>query len=160
MPFASWLAGGRILASKLNDISGIWTPYAATWGVSSGTAPSLGNGTLAAERSLNGGTCTVRGSLIFGSTTTPGTGIWTFSLPFPAATLSVATMGWMGSALATDPGAALYPGVVTIASGASVATCISPATASGGVTAGWNNARPFTWATGDYLSYTITYQIA
>ncbi|MFE0651333.1 hypothetical protein ACFVZH_22370 [Streptomyces sp. NPDC059534] len=160
MPFATWLAGGRILASKLNDISGIWTAYTPVWSVSSGAAPSVGNGSLVAERSLNGGTCHVRCSLVFGSSTTPGGGIWQFSLPFTAATLASAQMGWMGSSLASDPGAALYPGVVQVASGASIVTCISPATASGGVTAGWNSVRPFTWATGDYLSFSLTYQYA
>ncbi len=54
--------------------------YVPTW-TSSGTAPSLGNGSLRGLWSRNGRTITVSVELSFGDTTSAGTGSWFFGAP-------------------------------------------------------------------------------
>lgn len=160
MPYTGWAAGTRITGERLNEISGLWVPYTPQWTATSGTAPSIGNGQLAAERSLNGGACTVRLGLIVGSTTSLGTGAWQFTLPFPAASLAHANMQWLGSAIATDAGQAYYAGSCRIFSGGTTVMCISPVTSTGAAGGEWTATRPFGWATGDFLNLTVTYQPA
>ena len=57
-----------------------WTDYTPTW-TSSGVAPVLNNGTLAGRYVKVGRKATAQIGLTIGSTTTVGTGNWTFSLP-------------------------------------------------------------------------------
>jgi len=151
----SWLCWGRFGSGS----GSAWTTYTPTW-TTTGTAPALGNGSLAGEHTLRGDECTVRINMILGSTTTVGTGQWRWALPFPAATLGNALHHWTGSSLATDPGNAYYPGICRIASAQSLVMAISPTTATGATTGEWNNTRPFTWANGDYLGLSFTYRIA
>lgn len=61
---------------------GAWTSHSPTW-TTSGTAPSIGNGTLTARyKALDANTYAYYLYLTFGSTTTAGSGTWTFTLPF------------------------------------------------------------------------------
>src|SRR5688500_12750202 len=65
---------------------GTWATYTPTW-ASSGTQPAIGNGTLAGRYASVGKIVYVKLRLVAGSTTTFGTGDWTFSLPVaPSAT--------------------------------------------------------------------------
>ena len=57
-----------------------WTPYTPIWAASSGGA-SVGNGTLHGYYRLVGKSLTFRIHLVLGSTTSGGTGAWTFTLP-------------------------------------------------------------------------------
>lgn len=57
-----------------------WATYTPTW-TSSGTQPSLGNGTLVGGYRREGTTLHVRGQLIVGSTSTVGTGDFRMALP-------------------------------------------------------------------------------
>lgn len=59
-----------------------WISYTPTWSAQS-TAPSLGNGSLIGRYMKIGRTVYVFIRLTVGSTTTFGTGSWSFSLPFP-----------------------------------------------------------------------------
>lgn len=61
-----------------------WTSYTPTWS-SSGTQPSIGNGSLIGRYVRQGKMCSVRIALKGGSTTTVGTGGYSFALPFSAA---------------------------------------------------------------------------
>lgn len=85
-------AGQRVLASDLNTATqqAAWTSYAVAW-TSSGTAPAVGNGTMVGYYSKVGRIVTVKISLTTGSTTTYGSGNYTFSVPFTAAVTGVAT---------------------------------------------------------------------
>ncbi|MER5559712.1 hypothetical protein ABT071_14010 [Streptomyces sp. NPDC002506] len=156
----NWLAGQKITAGGLNNDAGQWTAYTPTWTSSSGAAPSLGNGTLDGEYSLNGSTCTVRIALAGGSTTTWGGGQHRFALPFTAASLANANFGYIGSALGSDLGTAYYPGICRIFGAGTFVMLISPTTATGSAPAEWNATRPFTWGSGDHLSLEITYKPA
>jgi hypothetical protein len=155
-----WLAGMTITAARLLNDAGQWTTYTPTWTSSGGAAPSLGNGTLEGEYSLNGDTCTARVSLIGGSTTTWGGGQHRFALPFTAASLGNANFHWTGSAIGTDAGTAYYPGVSRIFSGGTFMMPLGPTTSTGSTPGEWNATRPFTWGNGDYLSLEITYKPA
>ena len=156
----NWLAGMRVTAGLLNNDAGQWTSYTPTWTSSGGAAPSLGNGTLDGEYSLNGSTCTVRIGLIGGSTTTWGGGQHRFNLPFTAASLANSNFAWMGSAVGTDAGNAYYPGVCRVFSAGTFVMPLSPTTATGSAPGEWNATRPFTWGNGDYLALEVTYKPA
>jgi hypothetical protein len=121
---------------------------AVTW-TASVTNPVLNNGTLTGAYDLVGGLCTYSVSLAIGSTTTFGTGDWSFSAPFAAAAASV------GSVWALDSGTAYYIGTCVISNGASTIQCYANGAASG-----YRSTVPMTWATGDQLQLTITYPVS
>jgi hypothetical protein len=62
---------------------GAYIAYTPTWG-NTGTANSLGNGTLLGEYWIRGKRVDFRIKLTWGSTTTAGSSVWTFTLPFTA----------------------------------------------------------------------------
>lgn len=91
-----WTANDILTAADLNAAigSGIvstglgaWTSYIPTW-TSSGTAVSLGNGTITGAYAKVGRIVHWRFSLTMGSTTTYGTGNYFISLPTAALALS------------------------------------------------------------------------
>lgn len=119
--------------------------YLPTW-TGSGGNPAIGNGSLTGSYSRVGNTCTAVINASMGSTTTFGSGVWSFGLPFLAAGQQ-AGVAWM-----RDAGTTFYVGTALVGTGqqsASIYTNNSP-----------NNAgpsQPFTWTTGDDLTITITY---
>jgi hypothetical protein len=74
---------GRLntLESQVNGMLGAWTSYNPVW-ASTGTQPSIGNGTLTGEYRLVGKTCTMRMSIVAGTTTAFGSGFYSFTVPF------------------------------------------------------------------------------
>lgn len=134
------------------DILAAWTDYSASLTIgSTGTPPTKGNSTYYSHYIKVGKTLTLTAKITIGSTFVAGTGTYTFSLPQAAVT----TESHVGACLLLDNGTALYS-----------ATCIvSPSSASNLViyknaaSAGLDSAGPGTaWATGDYITYTITYE--
>jgi hypothetical protein len=119
---------------------GEWTAYTPTWGASGG-APSLGNGTLAARYMQVGLTVFYDIQLTGGSTTTFGTGEWTFTLPVTAND----TTGQAGTAFAVDPGNAYHTGAAFLASTTTLKV------AGEGGTSTFTSLAPFTWGNGDSL---------
>ncbi|MFI6443832.1 hypothetical protein [Kitasatospora sp. NPDC050543] len=71
---------------------GTWQAHTPTW-TSTGTTPSLGNGTLVSRYCRIGKTIFWSGALTCGSTTSGGTGIWFMSPPTPAANLGLIPRG-------------------------------------------------------------------
>lgn len=59
----------------------VWTSYSPAWTATT-TNPTLGNGTLTGAYQELGRTVNVRIVLTVGSTTSAGTGVYSFSLPF------------------------------------------------------------------------------
>lgn len=57
-----------------------WAPYTPAWSAT-GTAPVLGNGTITGTYQMIGNTLLFRVLLVFGSTSTYGTGSWLITLP-------------------------------------------------------------------------------
>lgn len=87
---------------KLGEIINGWgrrANYTPVWS-SSGTQPSLGNGTLTGRAAIVAGMVFLAIRLGIGTTTTFGTGTWFFSTPFPVANEDMGT--WQGTAFAQD----------------------------------------------------------
>jgi hypothetical protein len=133
------------------DIAG-WTAFTPTW-TCTGTAPSLGNGSLAGSYKQLGKTVHMWGQLTAGSTTTFGTGTWIMSIPITA-TSNGAQM--IGSCYPQDTGVNAYAGVVGQNS-TTTRTFISTG-AAGVAAANITNVFPFTWANGDLLRWSLTYE--
>jgi hypothetical protein len=97
------------LASESTGLkwSGKLTSYTPTWGTISGTAPSLGNGTLTGNYVRSGDFVFFSVKLIWGSTTTSGTNAFSFTLPF---SMTTQQNGITGTASALDTGVAWYRG--------------------------------------------------
>jgi len=85
-----------------NQITHPTITYTSSW-TSSGTAPSLGNGTLNAYYSRQGSKIKVTVDFTIGSTSTVGTGAWRFSLPRAdySSTVQMCGSGWCSNAAGT-----------------------------------------------------------
>jgi hypothetical protein len=121
---------------------------------------TIGNGTIVTKY------CTVNelvhyyGKITFGSTTTFTSGNANFTLPFAVDTATAA---------ATTIGTAYFYDVSTGAFYAGQPALATTSIAYGGVNTangqyvqwgGWSSTAPFTWATGDYYSFNMTYKKA
>ncbi|MFD8949470.1 hypothetical protein ACFV0B_11505 [Streptomyces xanthophaeus] len=135
---------------------GDWTTYTPTWTATT-TPPALGNGLLKGRYSLVGKHCTVQLFLKFGSTTTQGAGTWSWALPFNQASAVDTNEGFAGSAyLSVGSG---YAGMAFCQSNTGYANrMIILVASSPGVLLGPGD--PTTWATGNNISATMTYEIA
>ncbi len=138
---------------------GDWSAYTPSWG-SNGTAPVINNGSLTGRWTRIGRTIHVLISWLAGSTTTYGSGEWTFSLPTASAGIGSNAKFWTGTALGINPGAAYWPGISQIESGASVVRMLSPTSAAGTTSSRWTPTVPQTWATNHQINVSIAYEAA
>ncbi|WP_438446868.1 hypothetical protein [Gorillibacterium sp. sgz5001074] len=134
VPFAK-----NFISTKGQEIS-----YTPTWTAAT-TAPSFGNADVRCRYLVEGRTCTVRGYISFGSTTTFGSGMWQFSIPIA----SVTTTTFSGSAMVGD-----RSGTVTCNPGSGKFQFYIPA---GGVASA---TSPFAWASGNILIFEFEYNLA
>jgi len=118
LPFTS---GQRLLAADLNSATqqGAWTSYTPAW-TSSGTAPALVNGTIVGYYAKVGRLVVAKIEMNSGSSTTFGTGYYSWSLPFTAAVNGVPTnqfahTGTIG--LSTSGSAVFYTATAFISQG-------------------------------------------
>jgi len=77
-----------LLLAQTTQWQGAWTQYTPAW-TSSGTAPAIGNGVRIGYYSKVGRIVTAKIFIQTGSTSTYGTGFYSFSLPFTAAVTGV-----------------------------------------------------------------------
>lgn len=141
-------AGHAIVATDLDayeNLTGVWTSYTPTW-TATGTAPSLGNGTIVGSYIQVGKLVIYRGRLDMGSTTTFGTGTWNFSIP-----VAFASNASVGVSFLSDATGIAYPAVAAF-----FGSNLFLIATGGNVT----NTNPFTWATSDNLAWTATYEAA
>jgi len=138
-----WGAGDQTATAGAGGAGlGAWTTYTPTW-TTDGTAPSLGNGTLAGRyKALDASTYLFYIHFVAGSTTTFGTGAWHFDLPATAVAGRTQTM--YGRIL--DAGTDNKVCSAYILSGATLTTAIVP---EGGNIV--TNTVPMTWANTDEL---------
>lgn len=135
----------QAMATAINTtIAAAGTAYTPTWS-SSGTAVSLGNGTLVGRYWQVDKLVTFVINLTMGSTTTFGTGNYRFTTPFTMA----ATVNFTQPALGFDSSAgSLWSGLTGVQS----TTTVQIFTAGpAGSTAIWGQTTPFTWATSDTI---------
>lgn len=126
-------------------------PYTVLW-TGAGSNPAIGNGVLSAYFILENKTCTVQISLTIGSTTTFGSGVWSFSLPYALNSISLKSLG---SAVGFNSGVNFYSGVSIIypTSGSKVTVFLGTSGNNVGSTVPW------TWKTGDTLDLQISYPV-
>ena len=152
----------RVLSTTLAN-QGQWVDYTPTWTAVT-TNPVIGNGNLTGRYTIVGKTVTCRIELKAGSTTTFGSGVWRFSLPFTAVS-PPAFFTWdqhvlMAAGGAIDTGVAFIPihtARFPTTSTVELLTDSSPSTLSSSqITSG----LPFAWGNTDTLSAVFTYEMA
>ena len=151
-------ANDLVLTAASGEATGLkwsadWTSYTPTWS-SSGTAPSLGNGTLSGKYLRVGKNVIVQMFFQIGSTSTMGTGQWQFSLPFNSYQLNGSTSGFPLSGYLEDAGVLAYQGVAARKTGANSFAIMTS------VSANVTPTTPFTWATSDFFNLELVYGVA
>ena len=146
----TWVAGETVTAALLNthlrdNLNALTTltSFTPTWG-NTGTANTLGNGTL------SGGYITANDLVFFqillawGSTTASGSGNWTFTVPITSTSFGA----HLAEVLYFDSSAsANYRGV-----GINVSTTVIQPVTNASPVAAITSTSPFTWAQSDSLS--------
>lgn len=125
--------------------------YTATWH-GFGSNPVLGNGTMTARYYVNGHICYVDLFIQMGSTTTFGTGYWSFALPLPAID-TISQVG--GNALFYDASATTFYHAVPLIDVVTSQFFIQVENASTDNVVG--SSSPFTWANNDQLRVSLWY---
>lgn len=117
------------------------------------TPPVVGNGAIACVMLRRGRMLQATITVIFGSTTTAGSGEWTFKLPAPFDGPAAITA--IGSALARDSaGGTNRVGAAVILPGENVIRIYPHGAANT-----WRSNSPHAWAAGDRLDFTIQYRL-
>ena len=119
-----------------------------TWNAAT-TAPVLGDGALNYSIDIAQGMAHLTVNLVFGASTSPGTGIWSFSGFGVKATVQT-----YGASLAIDAGGNFHTGVCRILVGTDTVSCFFNNNFSGA-----RSDFPFTWAIGDSLHFTIIFPL-
>lgn len=146
------VVNGNLTVSGDISVTGYaWQSYTPSW-TTSGTAPSLNNGSITGKYKQIGKTVFVRVRLQIGSTTTTGTGNWRISLPVAAADANGVVM----PSTYLDNGVAWHTGVVNCEydGQTSYVVPLLGTSPSGAVTA----TSPFTWNAGDSLVFNGSYE--
>jgi len=137
-----------LTAAELNTAGGAWstwTPTIASW--------TQGNGTVVAVYEQVGRTVNCYVLITWGTTSSGFIG--TVSLPKTAA-----RSGALGSAYIVDSGSASYPGICQVSSTTVTSVfCFGSAAAYAGAAA-LSATVPFTFATADNVSLSLTYEAA
>lgn len=143
------------IRDAMNGIQAAWTAFTPTW-TGSATNPALGNGTLAGKYTRFGKTLFGRITLITGSTTTYGTGVWRFSPPVTPHTdyTTNALLGVTGNAALFDTSVPTRAFRRVITADPTYLDMRDDANTS--VT----NLVPWTWAVGDALHLEFQYETA
>lgn len=137
---------------------GAWTPYTPTWGTLSGTAPVIGNGTLAGRYQQIGKTVNFYAQITIGTTTVMGSVTsWTLSLPVPALVVSSLRQIVPGRVFDSSPSNA-YMATGHIDSPNEMALDTQSSTTPG--TDPMHQGFPITFASGDTVHFSGTYEAA
>jgi len=118
--------------------------YNPQW-ASSGTAPAIVNGTLAGQYQIDYISCKVRVRQVNGSSTTYGTGTYTWSLPFTAATFTNGSYTGAGRVFDSST-TTFYIGTSNVASAATTMSLFTHA-----ATTAVSGTVPVTLATSDQI---------
>lgn len=126
--------------------AGTPVPYTPSW-TNTGTANTLGNGTITGDYTIRGKVCFFRIALTFGSTTTSGNGNWLFTVPFSMDSSSSQSSALNVQVYAGDSSTgSFYAG----GSLRNTATTLLPATSASPIVAFTVNV-PFIWAVSDFV---------
>ncbi|MFI8297278.1 hypothetical protein ACIGCZ_15195 [Streptomyces nigra] len=161
----TWVVGEVVSAAvmnqeirdQFNSMFSAWTAYTPTW-TSTGTAPSLGNGTILGRYMKIGRTVICHINMTAGSTTTYGTGNYNWSLPFQAANAGASYVG-----TAHLLGTARWVGQIVISPNATNCSAFFPTYPSGVAdtrASFMTVSLPETHAAGDQVRLTFIYESA
>jgi hypothetical protein len=165
-PNTTWVDGSGggtpLSAARLNNMElGISPPYIAytpTW-TASGTAPAIGNALVTGRYVQIGKLVHCYGRVSFGSTSTFGTGTYSFALPVTASASVSGGASHLGVAFIYDNSAnastlpQIYALTATTMSFEYAATYL-------GANAGITNTTPWTWAVNDQIAWNFVYEAA
>ncbi|MFD5573971.1 hypothetical protein [Streptomyces cadmiisoli] len=165
MTFAprTWVVGEVVSAATMNQeirdqfnsMFAAWTSYTPVW-TASGTAPVLGNGTLSGRYMKIGRTVVAHIQLVMGSTTTYGTGDYSFSLPANTANAGASLV----TAAQLLAGSDRWAGECVLGSNASTTSPFFSSTATNTRLAWMGPTTPATLASGHQLRMTLMYEAA
>ena len=143
-------ASKKITRENLIGFAGTWQSYTVSWTAAT-TNPSIGNGTLAGRYVQIGKTVIGVIKLVMGSTTTYGSGAWSFSLPYAVKnSYSLGQWASYGAGAVYNTGhSILYPNTGVVSS----------FIRDSGVSY-LNATTPHTWASGSELHFFATYETA
>ncbi|QXE36982.1 hypothetical protein KQY30_24990 [Streptomyces sp. GMY02] len=144
------------IRDQFNSMFDAWTAYTPAWTAAT-TNPVLGNGSINGRYMKIGRTCHVNIELTMGSTTTYGSGIWNFALPFTAA---AAVGSRIGNAQAAIPAGSRVPGQTVVTAGGSTFSTFFPASTSVSFLSSGSAPVPFTWASTHQLRASLVYETA
>lgn len=137
--------------SNLNAWDNQTTTFTPTW-TSSGTQPTIGNGSITGRYKRDGDMVDVTVYIQPGSTTTFGTGGYSIGgLPFSSASDGI---GSSGVVFGFESGVAHHGGLVTIGASSSTLTVVLDPPSGGG----WAATSPWTFKNGDYIRITLRYR--
>jgi hypothetical protein len=137
-----------------NTSIGIYSSFTPTLG-----QITIGNGTIETKYCQVNNFVHYYGKITFGSTTVfTGTNA-NFSLPLTADVPAINTSTAMGKSYFYDTSAGtFFAGVPALANSTTVYGGVNTANGTYVQWAGWSSTTPFTWATGDYFTFNITYK--
>ena len=120
---------------------------------------TIGNGTIETKYCRVNDFVHWYGKITFGSTTTFTGGNASFALPLTADVPATNVSTAMGTCYFYDTSTgAFYSGHPTLANSTLVYGGINTANGTYPQWGGWSSTAPFTWATGDYYTFNITYK--
>jgi hypothetical protein len=153
------IADANVTVDKMAATMGAGTAGTGAWDSWTPTLSgiTIGNGTVVAKYIQIGKTVIAAFTFTFGSSSTMGTGI--VSLPVTASANYTVTKNDLGSAVMDDAGTN-YIGIVRLETTTTVRPIVGVANATYLSGAGLSSSVPMTWATGDILTWTITYEAA
>lgn len=129
-----------------------WTAYTPTWG-NTGTANTLGNATISGRYHVINKRVFFKVQFVFGSTSTAGSGVYTFTLPLTAVA-NTSPRQCLGSAVILDASVGNYGGTVEQFT---TTTCVVYNTNA--VTNGVSGTVPMTWVSTDSIAIQGSYEI-
>lgn len=141
-------------AIALSKLAGSWTSYTPTW-TTSGTAPSAGNANFYGKYIQVGKLVMTQVRFVAGSTTTFGTGAFSFSLP-----VAIGASGFQafGSGYIYDNSASsLWTTTVAASVGGGAQSYV---TGAGGAFQVGGASAPFAWAVNDEINMSFFYEAA
>ncbi|MHB9862195.1 hypothetical protein [Streptomyces sp. YIM S03343] len=158
----TWVVGEMVSAAlmnqeirdQLNTMFAAWTPYTPAWTATT-TNPVIGNGTLTGRYMKIGRNVLCNINLVAGSTTTFGSGNYSFSLPVAAASSGVSVVG-SSMLLGTDR----WNGTIVVSSAATTVGAFIPISATNTRSDFLTATRPETLASGAQVRLTFMYEAA
>lgn len=147
------LANSLLTTDVSTGAGNAWTPYTPTW-ASSGTQPVVNNGAIAGRYIRIGKLVIFQMSLTMGTTTTFGTGNYSFSLPVAA----LASSGLIGQTFGNDDSGVVSNHAYTYLGSATVCNCQYPATWPTGTLTAYGVSAPWTWANLDLIRVIGSYE--